>query len=50
MIQRFFAQLLAALFLAGLFGTIAGCNTVAGVGEDLQQGGQKPKDEAREKR
>jgi predicted small secreted protein len=39
-------SLLAALFLAGLFGTVAGCNTMAGAGQDIEQGGRKLKNEA----
>jgi len=50
MIRRLFAQLLAAIFVAGLFGTLSGCNTVAGAGQDIEQGGKAIKDEAREKR
>jgi predicted small secreted protein len=48
MIRKLLAALLATLFLAGAFGTLAGCNTVAGAGEDIQQGGRAIKDEARE--
>jgi predicted small secreted protein len=50
MINRIFAPLLAALFLAGFFGALAGCNTVEGAGKDIQQGGQAISNEAREKR
>ena len=50
MIKRIFAPLLAALFFIGLFGTLAGCNTVAGVGQDVEQGGKAIKDEAREQK
>ena len=50
MVKRIFAPLLAALFFAGLFGTLAGCNTMAGAGQDIEQGGKAIKDEAREKR
>ena len=50
MIKRIFAPLLAALFLASLFGTLAGCNTVAGAGQDIEQGGRAIKNEAREHR
>jgi len=48
MINKIFMPLLAALFLSGLFGSIAGCNTVEGAGKDIQQGGQAIKDEAKE--
>jgi entericidin B len=50
MIKRIFASLLAALFFVSIFGTIAGCNTMAGAGQDIEQGGKAIKDEAREKR
>jgi predicted small secreted protein len=50
MIKRIFAPLLAALFFISLFGTLAGCNTMAGVGQDVEQGGKAIKDEARERR
>jgi predicted small secreted protein len=50
MIKRILAPLLAALFLASLFGTLAGCNTVAGAGQDIEQGGRAIKNEAREHR
>ena len=50
MVRRIFVPLLAALFSAGLFGTFAGCNTVAGAGEDIQQGGKAIKDEANEQK
>jgi len=39
MIKRIFAPLLAALFFASFFGTLAGCNTVEGAGKDIEQGG-----------
>lgn len=50
MITKMLTSLLAALFLAGLFGTVAGCNTVEGAGKDIQQGGKAIKDEANEHR
>ncbi len=50
MIKRVFTALLATLFLAGAFGTLAGCNTLAGAGQDIEQGGKAIKDEARERR
>ena len=50
MITKLFMSLLAALFVAGSFGMVAGCNTVAGVGTDVQQGGKAIKDEANEHR
>ena len=50
MFKRIFTPLLAVVFFIGFFGTLAGCNTVAGVGQDVEQGGKAIKDEAREKR
>ncbi len=50
MIRKIMASLLATLFCAGLFGTLAGCNTIEGAGADIQQGGKAIKDEAREQR
>jgi len=50
MIKRFLSPLLAALFLAGSLGTLAGCNTMEGAGKDIEQGGRAIKNEAREQR
>jgi predicted small secreted protein len=50
MIKRMFSLLLSALFFIGFFGTLNGCNTMAGAGQDIEQGGKAIKDEAREKR
>jgi len=48
MFTRMFTSLLAALFLIGFFGTVAGCNTVEGAGKDIEHGGKAIKDEANE--
>jgi len=48
MINKIFTSLLAALFMAGLFGSIAGCNTVEGAGKDVESAGKAVKNEARE--
>ncbi len=50
MIKKFFSSLMAALILAGAFAVLAGCNTVEGVGKDLEQGGKAIKNEANEQR
>lgn len=50
MIRRIFVPLLATAFLAGVFGTLAGCNTIEGAGKDVEQGGKAIKDEAREQK
>lgn len=50
MIKRILPPLLAALFLVGSFGSLAGCNTVEGAGKDIERGGKAIKDEAREQK
>ena len=40
--------LLTAVLLAAVSTMLAGCNTVEGMGQDIQQGGKALKDEARE--
>jgi predicted small secreted protein len=42
MLQKIFATLL----LLGLLGTIAGCNTMHGFGQDVERGGEKIQDKA----
>lgn len=41
-----FTKILAALMLLGTLGTLAGCNTMEGFGQDMQQGGEKIQDRA----
>jgi predicted small secreted protein len=48
MFKRIIALLLATLFFASLSSTLVGCNTIAGAGTDIQQGGKAIKDEAHE--
>lgn len=48
MFKRLLLSLLTALFVAGGFGLLAGCNTIEGAGRDIEQGGRAIKDEARE--
>lgn len=50
MIRKLFASVLAALFMVTAVVTLAGCNTVEGVGKDIQQGGKALKNEANEHR
>ena len=50
MIRKLLATLLATIFVAGSLGTLAGCNTMAGAGQDIQQGGKALKDEANEQK
>lgn len=41
-------KLLLALFLSSIFVVLTGCNTVAGAGKDLERGGEKVQDTARD--
>ena len=41
-------KLFTALMLVGMLGTIAGCNTIAGAGKDIERGGEKTQDAARD--
>ena len=50
MIKTIVMPLLATLFLASAFCTLASCNTIEGAGTDIQQGGKAIKDEAREQK
>ncbi len=42
MIQR----ILATLMLLGLLGAMAGCNTMHGLGHDIERGGEKIQEKA----
>ena len=42
MLQKIFAILL----LLGTLGAIAGCNTMQGLGQDIERGGEKIQDKA----
>ena len=42
MLQKLFATLL----LLGMLGAIAGCNTMQGLGQDIERGGEKIQDKA----
>ena len=48
MMKKLTAALLATLFLTGVFGSRAGCNTMEGAGKDIERGGAAIKNEARE--
>ena len=50
MIRRIFVALLTTVFFAGVFGMLAGCNTMEGAGADIQKGGKAIQDEAREQK
>lgn len=42
------AKILAALVLSGVVGAITGCNTVEGIGKDIERGGEATQDTARD--
>lgn len=42
-----FKRILAALMLVGIIGAIAGCNTMDGLGQDIERGGEKLQEKAR---
>jgi entericidin B len=42
-----FKKILATLMLLGMLGPIAGCNTMEGLGQDIERGGEKLQDKAR---
>jgi len=46
--KRTLSFILAALAFVGAMGSLAGCNTVAGAGQDLQRGGAAISREANE--
>ena len=39
-------RILAMLMLLGMLGTLAGCNTMEGLGRDIERGGEKIQDKA----
>lgn len=41
-----FKRILATLMLLGMLGAIAGCNTMKGVGQDMERGGEKVQEKA----
>ena len=42
-----FQRILAVLMLLGTLGAIAGCNTMHGLGQDIERGGEKMQEKAR---
>lgn len=50
MIRKIGTSMLAALFLAGVFAALSGCNTMEGMGKDIERGGKAIKDESRERK
>ena len=43
-----FKTILAMLVLAGVLGSVAGCNTVNGMGKDIERAGEATSDTARD--
>jgi entericidin B len=43
-----FHRILAALMLMGMLGAIAGCNTIEGMGKDIERGGEATQETARD--
>jgi len=41
-----FKKILAILMMLGLLGSLAGCNTMHGLGQDIEQGGDNLKNKA----
>ena len=41
-----FNKIFATLMLVGIFGWIVGCNTVAGMGKDIERAGEATQDTA----
>lgn len=50
MIKNSLLRVLAVLFLASGLGSLAACNTVDGMGKDMQAGGREVREEANEHR
>ena len=48
MIRKILASILALAFMGGATLALTGCNTMEGVGKDVQAGGKEIKEEARE--
>ena len=45
-----FKRILAILMMLGFLGALAGCNTMHGLGQDIERGGEKMQDKADQKR
>ena len=43
-----FQRILATLMLLGMLGAIAGCNTIEGMGKDIERGGEAAQQAAKD--
>lgn len=43
-----FEKICATLMLLGMLGTIAGCNTIEGMGKDIERGGEATQETAKD--
>jgi entericidin B len=43
-----FKRILATLMLLGMLGAIAGCNTIEGMGKDIERGGEVTQEVAKD--
>lgn len=50
MLKKTFSTLINALFLVGLLGATTACNTMHGLGQDVERGGEKIQKESNEHR
>lgn len=41
-----FQRIVSTLMLLGILGALAGCNTMQGLGQDIERGGEKIQDKA----
>jgi predicted small secreted protein len=50
MITKIVSRLITALFVVGLLGATTACNTMHGLGQDVERGGEKLQKESNENR
>ena len=43
-----FKRILATLMLLGMLGTVTGCNTIEGMGKDIERGGEATQQTAKD--
>lgn len=44
--NKMFKRIFATLMLVGMFGSIAGCNTISGMGKDIERAGEATQETA----